>query len=235
MNAIGKNIRQIRINKNMRQEELADALFVTRQTISNYETGRSQPDVDTLTRIAEILETDIHVLIYGPPVPAEKRSARIRLIVNGILLAVLAIVCGILLPICKDILQRKYYIAPLLLMRLTLRPALLFLLGWFGMQLIATLTGLKAKENRTVKFIRTVLYVVLGLLVILPLPYIVWLLVGFIQFLTTRSVSLVFPNIPLYTPLLNGLIWLHLESPFFVTLFGVLCPLMGIPGKKKDK
>ena len=32
---ISKNIKQIRIKNNMTQEELAEALFVTRQTISN--------------------------------------------------------------------------------------------------------------------------------------------------------------------------------------------------------
>ena len=45
---ISKNIKQIRIKNNMTQEELAEALFVTRQTISNYETGKSNPDVDTI-------------------------------------------------------------------------------------------------------------------------------------------------------------------------------------------
>ena len=45
MRDIGKNIRLLRQQKIMTQDELAEALFVTRQTVSNYETGRSRPDV----------------------------------------------------------------------------------------------------------------------------------------------------------------------------------------------
>ena len=45
MRDIGKNIRQLRTQQNMTQDELAQKLFVTRQTVSNYETGKSKPDV----------------------------------------------------------------------------------------------------------------------------------------------------------------------------------------------
>ena len=50
----------------MTQDELAQKLFVTRQTVSNYENGKSRPDVEMLDRIAQMLETDIVTLIYGP-------------------------------------------------------------------------------------------------------------------------------------------------------------------------
>ena len=61
---VGKNIRLLRTQRKMTQDELAEKLFVSRQTVSNYETGRSQPDIDTLLRIAEALdvEADISVL-----------------------------------------------------------------------------------------------------------------------------------------------------------------------------
>ena len=38
---VGKNIRWLRNEKRMTQDELAEKLFVSRQTISNYETGDS--------------------------------------------------------------------------------------------------------------------------------------------------------------------------------------------------
>ena len=56
MRDIGKNIRDLRIQRNMTQDELAEKLFVTRQTVSNYETGKSRPDIEMLERIAEVLE-----------------------------------------------------------------------------------------------------------------------------------------------------------------------------------
>ena len=57
MRDIGKNIRDLRVKQNMTQDELAEKLFVTRQTVSNYETGRSRPDVEMLASIAEALNT----------------------------------------------------------------------------------------------------------------------------------------------------------------------------------
>lgn len=55
MRDIGKNIRDLRQQKHLTQEELAEQLFVTRQTVSNYENGRTRPDVDQILRLAEIL------------------------------------------------------------------------------------------------------------------------------------------------------------------------------------
>ena len=66
MGDIGKSIRQLRIQNHMTQDELAQKLFVTRQTVSNYENGKSKPDVEMLERIAEVLHTDIQTVIYGP-------------------------------------------------------------------------------------------------------------------------------------------------------------------------
>ena len=41
MRDIGKNIRDLRIVQNLTQDQLAEKLFVTRQTVSNYENGVS--------------------------------------------------------------------------------------------------------------------------------------------------------------------------------------------------
>lgn len=42
MRDIGKNIRTLRTRRGLSQDQLAEALHVTRQTVSNYETGVSQ-------------------------------------------------------------------------------------------------------------------------------------------------------------------------------------------------
>ena len=68
MRDIGKNIKALRTAKGMTQEDLA-ALFVTRQTVSNYENGRSRPDLDMLLNIAQVLDTDATAILYGPPQP----------------------------------------------------------------------------------------------------------------------------------------------------------------------
>jgi transcriptional regulator with XRE-family HTH domain len=65
MNTFENNLQRLRKLRNMKQEELAQRINVSRQTISGWETGRRQPDLDTLKKLAEVLEVDIHELIYG--------------------------------------------------------------------------------------------------------------------------------------------------------------------------
>ena len=59
---IGKHIKQYREQKDMTQEALADRLSVTRQAVSNWECGN---DIETLHRIADVLDITVEELIYG--------------------------------------------------------------------------------------------------------------------------------------------------------------------------
>lgn len=65
MNNIGKNIRQFREEKHLTQEQLAEEMAVVRQAISNWENGKTEPDIDTMRNIANILEISIEELICG--------------------------------------------------------------------------------------------------------------------------------------------------------------------------
>lgn len=65
MSKVAKNIKKFRNTINMSQEEVAKSLFVTRQTISGWENGRTQPDIDTLCKLAELFNVSVEDLIYG--------------------------------------------------------------------------------------------------------------------------------------------------------------------------
>ena len=65
MNEIGTNIKALRREKRMSQEQLAQALHVTRQTVSAWERGLSLPGLDTLGEIARVLEAEPERLLYG--------------------------------------------------------------------------------------------------------------------------------------------------------------------------
>ena len=65
MNNIGKTIKRIREDKNITQEQLAEKLNVTRQAISNWENNKTQPDIDTIIKISEVLEVSVEEIIYG--------------------------------------------------------------------------------------------------------------------------------------------------------------------------
>ena len=45
MAEVEKHIKEIRKEKNLTQDDLAERLYCTRQTISNYENGKSEPNM----------------------------------------------------------------------------------------------------------------------------------------------------------------------------------------------
>lgn len=97
MASVGKHIRKLRLRRGLTQEELAQRLHVTRQAVSTWETGRSQPDLTTLQSIAQALEGDILELIYGAPPPQEGRKLRRRWMLLTALLCAMVAAAALLL------------------------------------------------------------------------------------------------------------------------------------------
>ena len=58
---ISKIIKEARIKKGMTQQELADSVYVTRQTISKWELGKSIPDELSFRLLCQCLEIDNNV------------------------------------------------------------------------------------------------------------------------------------------------------------------------------
>ena len=65
MKQIGKNIRKHRIHRGMTQEQLADKVNVTRQAVSSWETGKTQPGIEMLSAIAAQFDIPVEELIYS--------------------------------------------------------------------------------------------------------------------------------------------------------------------------
>lgn len=63
--AIHYNLRQLRLNCGMTQEQVAEKVGITRQALSSYESGRTHPDIDMLIRLGEIYGTDLDGILYG--------------------------------------------------------------------------------------------------------------------------------------------------------------------------
>ena len=60
------NMKALRKNKGLTQEELANRLNVVRQTVSKWEKGLSVPDAEMLQKIADVLESDVSQLLGAP-------------------------------------------------------------------------------------------------------------------------------------------------------------------------
>jgi len=76
MSRLAGSIKTLRKQQHMTQDELAELLHVTRQTVSNYENGKSEPDIETLVHIAEIFETDVNSLVNSPAVLTEDKAPK---------------------------------------------------------------------------------------------------------------------------------------------------------------
>ncbi len=62
---LGKQIKNCRQEANLSQEELAERVYVSRQTISNWENDKSYPDVNSLVLLSEVFHISLDKLIKG--------------------------------------------------------------------------------------------------------------------------------------------------------------------------
>lgn len=62
---IGEKLFELRKNKNLSQEEVAEKLNVTRQTVSKWETNQSIPDFDKIVPLCELFEISTDELLRG--------------------------------------------------------------------------------------------------------------------------------------------------------------------------
>ena len=60
---INKRIKDARLQKNITQEDLAEHLGVTRQTISSWETGKSYPDIISVIKMSDIFDISLDKML----------------------------------------------------------------------------------------------------------------------------------------------------------------------------
>ena len=82
------NLRKLRKEHHISQKELADAIQVAQNTISNWETGKREPDNETLRKIADFFSVSTDCLLghrseSAEPEPAEGAEEILVLNRNG--------------------------------------------------------------------------------------------------------------------------------------------------------
>ncbi|MBZ5947225.1 helix-turn-helix domain-containing protein [Leuconostoc gasicomitatum] len=61
---IAVNLKLLRITSGFNRRDLADMMNVSLSTITKYEKGSRIPDIDTIIKLAEMLNTDVESLIF---------------------------------------------------------------------------------------------------------------------------------------------------------------------------
>jgi transcriptional regulator with XRE-family HTH domain len=73
---IGRFIAELRKEKNMTQQELADKLNITDRAISHWENGRSMPDAGVILDLCKILNINVNELLSAKKIKEEKYNER---------------------------------------------------------------------------------------------------------------------------------------------------------------
>ena len=91
---IGTKIKQARISANLTQEDIAEKLGVSRQTISSWENGKSYPDVTSLFTLSDVYNVTVDFLAKGDKemINHLKESSNVRKSNKQIVLCVIALV-----------------------------------------------------------------------------------------------------------------------------------------------
>lgn len=169
MRDIGKNIRDLRVKRGLTQDQLAEQLFVTRQTVSNYETGKSRPDIDMLEKLAQVLGTDLQQMIYGP----EKRqmTPEIRHLIAGCGACLGIVLLQMILQPIAQALKQSYWSGLSMVIIGLLQPVLYLCWGWTLLHLLGMALKWKPARRKWVRCVGACMLVMLVAWLVLSVWY----------------------------------------------------------------
>lgn len=75
---IGTFLKDLRKEKDLTQEQLAETLNVSRRTVSRWETGSNMPDLDLLMEIADLYEVDLREMLNGERKSEDKMNKELE-------------------------------------------------------------------------------------------------------------------------------------------------------------
>jgi len=229
MRDIGKNIRSLRIQKGMTQEQFAEKLFVTRQTVSNYETGKSRPDIEMVMQIAQVLETDANTVLYGPQTMSNRERDLRALFISGVICLILTVLIVLFSPIAKEWGQTRFWIAPIALLRTTLVPAQKLFLGWTAMHGLWVLLKIKPLQYGWCMLLRRMLLWLTTAVLLSLLPYVLYSGLTTAGYFLNTAIRFDFSFGGLYK------LWVPfvMKYPNLFAVLGALLRIFEIPGKNE--
>ena len=149
---LGERIYTLRTARNLSQEELAERLDVSRQSVSKWETDVSVPELDKLVKLCDLFGVSLDELVRGNPpaaaVPAPGKSKlqqwlEQKRVIAALVLLALSFVVRMFGPL--GIVLGVYILLPCAILTLVLTPKTAFWVCWgaliVGLILCYVLTG----------------------------------------------------------------------------------------------
>ena len=214
-------IKSIRLYRGMTQEELARKLFVTRQTVSNYETGRSNPDIETLRRISEILEVDVSDIIYGNGEILTSVISKKRMTMSAIIFCAYVILTLTLFLLTNELKNRGGPFAPYILVRVLLIPSGMAGFGWLSIKTAEFIFGRKRPALKWQKPGKIICISIASLNIIFSMPYVLWIALLCLRTLFEGPVQAQFPDVPAFREISLFFLNLMYNYPFAYIFIGI--------------
>lgn len=93
---IGQKLQAARKAQNLTQEQIADKLMVSRQTISNWENNKSYPDILSLIQLSDFYEVSLDSLVKGDDAMIKHLANSTDVVASNHKL-ILAVACNVIL------------------------------------------------------------------------------------------------------------------------------------------
>lgn len=129
---LGENLQNLRRASGLSQEDVAQKLFVSRQSVSKWENGQAEPGVENLKTLAKLYGVSVDVLVGAEEAKAEEKpsvpsdSAYRRLLKFRLAVSVVALLGVVAADEYSDMLLLSEFLVP---------GAVAMLLGWWVREL----------------------------------------------------------------------------------------------------
>ena len=141
MSKIGRTIARLRKDAGLTQMGLADAMGISFQAVSNWENGKSLPDLEMLALLSWALEVDVSTLLGEQAPPPSRRDLR-RFLALAAALALLWLAARLASSYLSGLREFIYNTRPQYFYLLLVRPLLWALGGWTAVAFLHLWPGL---------------------------------------------------------------------------------------------
>lgn len=110
---IGDQLKKARLDKNLTQEEVAEKIFVSRQSISNWENNKTYPDIGNVIALSDLYQISLDVLLKGSDNFMEHLEESTNLVKSNkklMALIVVALIVMIVMAIFTKFLPEKVFL-----------------------------------------------------------------------------------------------------------------------------
>ncbi len=110
---IGDKLKKARMDKNLTQEEVAEKIFVSRQSISNRENNKTYPDIGNVIALSDLYQISLDELLKGSDNFMEHLEESTDIVKSNkklMAIIVLALIAMIVMAIFTEFLPEKVFL-----------------------------------------------------------------------------------------------------------------------------